>query len=84
LDAGLRVPHSEEILPAEERIKGEHIAEWAAKLAEENPDFYQRQFSKYLKRGLKPEDLPSHFEEVKSKIVAEYAERVGAKVESQG
>ncbi|MCE4625649.1 MAG: 50S ribosomal protein L18 [Desulfurococcales archaeon] len=79
LDAGLKVPHSEEILPSEDRIRGEHIASWAAQLAEGDPDFYKRQFSQYLERGLKPEELPTHFEEVRSRIVGEYAEKLGVK-----
>lgn len=72
LDAGLDIPHSEEILPPMERIRGEHIAAWAKKLKEEDPDFYKRQFSDYLRRGLAPEDLPSHFDEVLSKIKEEF------------
>lgn len=73
IDAGLEIPHSEEILPSEDRIAGKHISEWASQLASSDPDFYNRQFSEYLKRGFKPEDLPSHFEEVKEKIQQEYA-----------
>ncbi len=65
VDAGIRIPHSPEILPDEKRIKGEHIAEWAKKLEKER---YQRFFSEYLKAGLKPENLPKHFEEIKKKI----------------
>jgi len=75
LDAGLEIPHSEEILPSEDRIRGEHIAEWAKTLAEENPDFYKRQFADYLKRGLKPEDLPAHFDETRVRIEASFAAR---------
>ncbi len=78
LDAGLEIPHSEEILPETERIIGNHIAQWAAELKASNPDFYNRQFSEYLKRGFNPEDLPSHFEEVKSKIEQEYASVEGS------
>ena len=78
LDAGMAVPHSPEILPSEDRIRGEHIARWAADLAESNPDFYKRQFSQYLERGFKPEDLPAHFEEVKGRIVSEYSAKTGA------
>jgi len=72
LDAGLEVPYSEEILPDESRIRGEHIAKYAALLAQENPELYERRFSLYLKRGLQPEKLPEHFEEVKNKILEEY------------
>ncbi len=77
LDAGLKIPHGEGIIPSDDRIRGEHIAKWAAELAESNPDFYRRQFSQYLERGLKPEDLPSHFEEVRAKIAEEYAGKLG-------
>jgi large subunit ribosomal protein L18 len=67
IDSGLDIPHKEEILPEDKRIKGEHIAEYAKKLSS-NPDQYKTRFSQYLKNGLKPEDLPEHFEQVKNKI----------------
>lgn len=69
LDAGLEVPHSEEILPDESRIKGEHIANYAKMLASENPEEYSRRFSEYLANKLKPEELPEHFAKVKEKII---------------
>jgi len=64
VDAGLRIPHGEEILPEEERIRGGHIVEWAARLREEDPDLYGRQFSKYLREGVNPEEIPEAFERV--------------------
>ena len=67
VDAGLEVPHSEEVLPSEERIEGRHIARYAEILSED-PETYQRRFSKYLERGLRPEDLPEHFKTIKAKI----------------
>ncbi len=73
VDAGLEVPHSEEVFPEEYRIRGEHIARYAKMLKEENPELYERRFGDYLRRGLEPEKLPEHFDEVKGKIVAEYA-----------
>ncbi|MEB3862267.1 MAG: 50S ribosomal protein L18 [Desulfurococcales archaeon] len=76
LDAGLSIPHSEEILPGDERIRGEHIAEYASKLKEEDEEAYKRQFSRYLARGLSPEDLPSHFDEVASRIKGEYGAKL--------
>lgn len=72
LDAGLKIPHSEEILPTMERIRGEHIALWAEELAKNDPEKYKRQFSKYLERGFKPEELPNHFDEIVEKIKREY------------
>ena len=61
VDAGMEIPHSEDILPDESRIRGEHIAAYY----EQNPEM----FSGYEKRGFKPSDLSEHFEEVKSKIM---------------
>ncbi len=70
IDAGLDVPHNEAAFPSEDRINGEHIAAYAKKLKEEDPDRYKRQFSKYLEKGLNPEDLPQHFEEIFEKVKA--------------
>jgi large subunit ribosomal protein L18 len=72
VDAGLEVPHSEEVFPEEYRIRGEHIAKYAAMLKESAPEQYEKRFSLYLQRGLEPEKLPEHFEEVKNKILNEY------------
>ncbi len=76
LDSGLKIPHSEEVLPSEDRLKCEHVSKWASELSGSNREFYERQFSKYLARGLKPEDLPVHFSHVLSKIRGEYEVRV--------
>jgi len=64
-DAGLDVPFGESIVPDDERISGENIAEYAKSLDESE---IKKQFSKYLERGLQPADLPNHFEEIKNKI----------------
>jgi large subunit ribosomal protein L18 len=71
LDAGINVSHSEEKLPDEKRIEGEHIAEYAKSLAS-NPEEYQSKFSKYLEQKLPPEDLPEHFAKVKKEISAAF------------
>jgi len=65
VDAGLKVPHGESVLPDESRIRGEHIREYAESLDEEER---KKRFSRYLERGLSPEDLPEHFEEIKNRI----------------
>jgi large subunit ribosomal protein L18 len=72
LDAGVNVPYSEEKLPNEERIKGEHIAEYAEILAS-NPEEYQTRFSEYLKQKLPPEKLPEHFRKARKKITASFS-----------
>ncbi|MGQ9530400.1 MAG: 50S ribosomal protein L18 [Candidatus Bathycorpusculaceae bacterium] len=71
LDAGINVPHGEEKLPDEKRIKGEHIANYAKILAS-NPEKYQIKFSQYLKQKIPPESINEHFAEVKADIVAAF------------
>lgn len=71
LDAGINVPHSKEKLPDEKRIEGEHIADYAERLAS-NPEEYQSKFAKCLEQKLPPENLPKHFAEVKANIIAAF------------
>jgi len=68
VDAGLDVPHGESVIPGEDRISGEHIAEYAKLLSEED---LKKRFSQYLNKGLQPVDLPNHFEDIKNKIDGE-------------
>jgi large subunit ribosomal protein L18 len=72
VDAGLEMSYGEEALPSNERIEGTHIAKYA-KLLSEDPVEYEKKFSKYLERNLKPEDLPEHFKKVKAKIMEGFA-----------
>ena len=67
-EAGLEMPFSENILPSEDRIQGNHIADYA-KTLKANDDVYKSRFSSNLGSGLEPEKYPSHFSEVKDKIV---------------
>lgn len=67
LDAGLKIPCNHEILPPKERISGEHIVKYAC-LLRSNKDRYEKYFSNYIKRGLAPEDIVKHFNEIKGKI----------------
>jgi len=68
VDSGFDVTHSEEVLPSDERIRGEHIADYG-RLLLADVSAYKSRFSKYLARGLKPEDLPDHFDDTKARIV---------------
>lgn len=68
VDAGLQVPHDEMVLPKDSRITGEHIATYAKKLAEEEPQLYDNLFSGYLSNNLKPEQIAKHFKYVKKNI----------------
>jgi large subunit ribosomal protein L18 len=67
VDSGVNIPVSEESLPPQERLNGQHIADYAGTL-KDNQEEYKSRFSNLLKGGLKPEDYPAHFEEMRSKI----------------
>jgi large subunit ribosomal protein L18 len=78
-EAGLKMPFSEEILPTEERIQGNHIAEYAKKI-KSNDDLYKSRFSSNLGSGLEPEKYPNHFSEVKDRIVNDKSENKSDKI----
>lgn len=65
VDAGLDIPYGDSIFPADERIRGEHIAEYAETL---DDDEVKAKFSQYFERGLNPVDLPENFDEAKKNI----------------
>ena len=65
-DAGLEIPVDSDVVPSQEAMNGKVIAEYAENI--EDPIEYERRFSVYLRRGLRPEALPSHFDEVKTRI----------------
>ncbi len=73
IDSGVSVPFAKDVLPNEKRIRGEHIAAYAVKLAE-NPEAYQKRFSAYLSKDLPPDKLPEHFSQVKEKIISSFKE----------
>lgn len=68
-DAGIKIPHSDNNMPSEDRINGSHVAEYAKNISS-NKEKYNQQFSQYTKNNLKPEDMPKSFEDVKNKIKA--------------
>lgn len=65
VDSGLHIPHGESVLPGDSRIRGEHVAQYAESLSEEE---LKQKFGAYLKKGLSPKDLPDHFEKIKQRI----------------
>jgi large subunit ribosomal protein L18 len=73
-DSGLEVPIGDEALPAQERITGKIIAEYAAKLAAEDATLYKATFSSLLREGFRPEEYPTHFEKVKLAIAGGFTE----------
>ena len=65
LDTGLYIPHNDSILPDDTRIRGEHIAQYAESM---DDDEKNAKFANYIRCGLSPEEIPDHFEIVKNKI----------------
>ncbi|MBS3132302.1 50S ribosomal protein L18 [Candidatus Woesearchaeota archaeon] len=66
VDAGVNVPHDKSVLPAKERVQGEHIAKFAA----EAKGNYKMQFSNYDRNGVDAADIKKYFNDIKSKIEA--------------
>ncbi len=66
LDAGIEVPHSEDVLPDKERITGKHIADAYEHVTTVNENTHM--FSKFDKKTLM--ELPKTFESIKKKIMA--------------
>lgn len=82
LDAGLKVPHSEDILPSEERFSGKHIQDYASKIKENN-DLYQKRFAKYLKDSLDPTKMVENFQKTKQQIESKLSSNSQTKTPSQ-
>lgn len=68
IDAGIHINCSTEVLPDEKSINGGNIAEYAKKIGNEDKQKYERMFSSYIKRNIRPEDITQYFEETKKKI----------------
>lgn len=64
IDAGMEIPVSEEVLPEDSRIKGEHIVNYYKEL--EAKGLHETRFSLYSKLNVK--EMPEIFEKVKSMI----------------
>ena len=69
IDAGFNIPYSKEILPDDSRLMGEHIASYAKQLIESDQTLYETRFSKYLEKGLKPEDLVEYVNQFKKEAM---------------
>jgi len=81
LDGGLNVPHSERRLVGwddkeksldtevlRKYIFGGHVADYMKQLLEEDPEAYDRQFSRYKKEGIKADDLEEIYKNAHKRI----------------
>ena len=75
LDAGIEVPHAEDIIPDENAVGGNQIADYATQLSSDS-EVYNQKFSKILSKGIHPENLPEHFSTTKQKITSSFEENV--------
>jgi large subunit ribosomal protein L18 len=71
IDAGLNIPCDSDVIPSHERIMGGDIANYIQVI---DPEKYEKYFSVYLRKGLRPESLPEHFEETKKKIQEDWTQ----------
>jgi large subunit ribosomal protein L18 len=80
VDAGVEVPHGDDIIPDEDRLSGKHIVGYGVFLAEE-PEVYKQKFSGSLSRGLRPEGISDHFNEVREQITSSFGKNVKSQKE---
>jgi len=73
IEGGLDVPCDDRMLPSDEAVEGKTISNFASHLLSKDKAKYERQFSKYLSLGIKPENLDVHVKEVKSNILKKWS-----------
>jgi large subunit ribosomal protein L18 len=70
IDSGLEIPCDSDVIPNPDRITGKDVSDYAKRI--EDPIVYEKQFSAYLRKGINPEGIPEHFDEVKKKIMEDW------------
>jgi len=81
VDGGINVPHSEKRLFGYNKEKkaldtallrkallGGHIADYMKKLSSDEPAKYQKQFSRYIKNGIKPDGVEQLYKKAHAAI----------------
>lgn len=77
LEGGLAVSHEENVLPSNNRIRGEHIASYGVLLMNSDEDTYRKCFSRLLSQEARPETLPELFESTRSQIIGSFGKESG-------
>lgn len=83
MDAGVEIPCDREKLPDEGRVSGQHVAEYAKQLSSDEQTAYHKQFSKYIKENIQPEQIPTYFSETKERIAESFKPKEEKKKESE-
>jgi large subunit ribosomal protein L18 len=68
VDAGVKIPHNAKILPSDDDVAGKRIQDYAKLLLSEDKPRYDRQFSGYIKKGVKPEEIMNAFKKIKEAL----------------
>jgi len=68
VDAGIKIPHSADAFPNQDRISGKHISTYAASL---NPEELKKRFSKCIEKGADPRKAEEYFNKAVSQIAKE-------------
>lgn len=68
-EGGLDVPCSDDVLPSDERVSGQHVAAFA-EVIKRDKERFERQFGAYLKAGASPEKYPALVADIKKKILS--------------
>jgi large subunit ribosomal protein L5e len=83
-DGGIDIPHSTKRFPGHDAESGEfsaethrkhimggHVADYMKYLQDEDSDAYQRQFGKYIKLGIEPDNMEQMYKDVHAAIRAD-------------
>ena len=76
VDGGLKIPHEDKMFAGHDNKKkgtmyyilGGHVADYMRKLEKEDKNAYQRQFSRYIKEGIKADQLEGLYKAAHQKI----------------
>jgi len=96
VDGGVAIPHGEKRFPGADPetgdldaevhrnyIFGQHVVEFMEYLQEEDPDEYKRQFSQYIKAGIKADDLEDMYTGAHAAIRADPSRAAPAKAKAE-
>ncbi len=70
IDSGMKIPASDSSFPPEERLVGNHIAEYARILQDENKDAYNSHFSRLIANNFDPTQYSGYVQKVKDAITS--------------
>ena len=68
-DAGLQVPLGDEAKVDEDRLRGQHIANFCKKLKETDEEMFRSRFSRYATLGVDPNTLPETIHAIKLRVL---------------